>query len=135
VGRVLFRLKWQLAHCQCRICSKVERKDKMFAIKLDSLYKHVGRSKAKRNIGTNVKKGDWYHFKENMHAKNYKLLGFHSHGNVATQLANGMARENQRKVQFATILHLLQQGSPMQEYEAIKPLYEFLAIPKNSEKH
>jgi hypothetical protein len=46
-----------------------------------------------------------------------------------------MAGQNRRKVQFATILHLLQQGNPMQEYEAIKPLYEFLAMPKNSKKH
>jgi len=66
------------------------------------------------NIGTNVKKGDWYHFKDNRHAKNYKLLGFHSHGNDSTQLANGMVGENQRKVQFVTILHLLKQGGPMQ---------------------
>ncbi len=82
-----------------------------------------------------MKKGDWYHFKDNKHAKNYKLFGFCSHGNVATQLANGMAGENRIKVHFATILHLLQQGGPMQEYEAIKPLYEFLAMPKNNKKH
>ncbi len=83
-----------------------------------------------------MKKGDWFRgIEDNMHAKNYKLLGFCNHGNVVTQLANGMAEENQRKVQFVTILHLLQQGSPMQEYEAIKPLYEFLAIPKNNKKH
>jgi len=113
----------------------VEGKDKIFAIKLDSLCKHVGRNKVGRNIGTNVKKGDWYHFKDNRLAKNYKLFGFHSHGNVATQLANGMVGENQRKVQCATISHLLQQGGLMQEYEAIKPLYEFLAMPKNSKKH
>jgi len=69
---------------KCRICSEVEGKDKIFAIKLDSLCKHVGWNKAKKNIGTNVKKGDWYHFKDNRHAKNYVLLGFRSHGNVAT---------------------------------------------------
>jgi hypothetical protein len=65
----------------------VEGKDKIFATKLDSFYKHVGRSKAKRNIGTTVKMGDWYHFKD-------CRLGFCSHGNVATQLVNGMARKN-----------------------------------------
>jgi hypothetical protein len=35
----------------------VEEKDKIFIAKWDSLYKHVGRKKVKRNIGTNVKKG------------------------------------------------------------------------------
>jgi len=28
-------------------------------------------------------------------------------------------------VQFAKVLHLLQQGIPMQEFEAIKPQYKF----------
>jgi hypothetical protein len=70
------------------------------------------------------------------HHANVNILGFcRRHGNVATQLANGMVGENQRKVQFATILRLLQQGGPMQEYETIKLLYEFLAMPKNSKKH
>jgi hypothetical protein len=113
----------------------VEGKDQIFAIKLDSFCKHVGWNKVERNIGTNVKKGIGIILKDCRHAKNYKLFGFRSHGNVATQLANEMAGENQRKVQFATILHLLQQGGPMQKYETIKPLYEFLAVPKNSKKH
>jgi hypothetical protein len=46
-----------------------------------------------------------------------------------------MVKVNWKKVQFAIILHLLQQGSPMQEYEAIKPLYKLLAMPKNNKKH
>jgi hypothetical protein len=114
----------------------VEGKDQIFIIKWDSLCKHVGRKKAKRNIGTNVKKRDWYHFKDCKHAKNHKLFASCNQGNVVAQLANGMAGENLRKVvQFTTFLHLLQQGCPMQEYEAIRPLDELLAMPKNSKKH
>ncbi len=41
-----------------------------------------------------MKKGDWYHFKDCGHAKNHKLLAFHSHGNVGTQLANIMTKDN-----------------------------------------
>jgi hypothetical protein len=33
-------------------------------------------------------------------------------------------------VQFAIVLHLLQQGCPMQEFEAIKPQYKFLVSAK-----
>jgi hypothetical protein len=29
------------------------------------------------------------------------------------------------------VLHFLQQGYPLQEYEAIRPLYEFPTMPKN----
>ncbi len=47
-----------------------------------------------------------------------------------------MARENARKVvRFAIVLHLLQQGCPMLEYEALKPLIKFLQVSKNNKKH
>ncbi len=120
---------------KCRIYNEVERKDEIFDAKWDSFCKHVGQRKAEKNIGTNVKKGDWYFSKYCKHAKNHKLFTSHSYGNFATQPANGMARENRRKVvQLTIVLHLLQQGRPMQEYEVIKPLYEFLLLPKNSKK-
>jgi hypothetical protein len=38
-------------------------------------------------------------------------------------------------VQFATILHFLQQGCHMLKYDAMRPMYEFLAVPKTSKKH
>ncbi len=38
------------------ICTKVERKDKLFAPKWDSFCKHVGHTKANMNIGFDVKK-------------------------------------------------------------------------------
>jgi hypothetical protein len=48
----------------------VEGKDKVLFVKWDSLAKHVGRRKAAKDIGTNVKKRDWYYFKVCKHAKN-----------------------------------------------------------------
>jgi hypothetical protein len=62
------------------------------------------------------------------------LLASHSGQNIATQLGNGDAWEK-GIVQFATIFHLLEQGCPMLEYEAIKPLYEFLVVPTTNKKH
>ncbi len=41
-----------------------------------------------------MKKGDLHHFKDCEHAKNHKLLTYHSHGSVATQLTNGMTKDN-----------------------------------------
>jgi len=37
--------------------------------------------------------------------------------------------------QFAIVLHLLQQGCLMLEYEALKPLFKFLQVLKNCKKH
>jgi hypothetical protein len=57
------------------------------------LCKHASRKKAKKSIGTNVKKGDWYYSKDFKHAKNHKLLVSHSHEFVATQVTNGEVGE------------------------------------------
>jgi hypothetical protein len=41
---------------KCRVCAKVERKNKIFGVKWDSLCKHVGRRKVMKNMGFDVKK-------------------------------------------------------------------------------
>jgi hypothetical protein len=38
-------------------------------------------------------------------------------------------------MQFANVLHLLQQGCPTLEYESMRVLFEFLAVSKNNKKH
>jgi hypothetical protein len=49
------------------------------------------------------------------------------------QVTNGIVREKTRKlVQFTIVLHLLQQGCPMFEYESMmKVLFELLEVPRN----
>ncbi len=47
-------------------------------LKWISFYKHVGDKKVKKNIGTDVKKGDWYYLKVSTHAKNPNLFVFYS---------------------------------------------------------
>ncbi len=55
---------------------------------------------------------------------------------IVTQVTHGVVGDNARKVvQFATMLHLLQQGLPMLEYEALKPLFKFLQVQKTNNKH
>ncbi len=61
---------------------------------------------------------------------------FHGYESISIQVAHGVARENARKViQFATMLHLFQQGCLMLEYEALKFLFKFLHVLKNNKKH
>jgi hypothetical protein len=77
---------------------EVKRKDKLLLPKWDFLCKHVGRKKAKKNIRTNVKKGDWYYSKDYKHAKNHKLLVSYNHEFVATQVTNGEVGKKVQKV-------------------------------------
>jgi hypothetical protein len=47
----------------------MEGKDQLLLPKWDSLYKHASHKKPKKNIGIDVKKGDWYYSKVSRHAK------------------------------------------------------------------
>jgi hypothetical protein len=101
----------------------------LFTPKWYFLCKHASRMKVDKNIKTNVRKGDWYYSKNYRHVKNYKLHVSHNHESVVAQVANGLARKKVRRVmQFATILHLLQQGCPMMKYEVMNPIFEFLVL-------
>jgi hypothetical protein len=114
----------------------MEGKNKLLLPKWDFFYKHVGHRIFFKNIGINVKKGDWYYSKDSMHSKNYKLFVSRNHESIASQVAKGVVGEKGRKVvQFATMLHLLQQGHPMLEYEALKHLFQFLQMLENNNKH
>ncbi len=99
----------------------------MLFAKWDSLVKHVGYRKVAKDIGIDVKKGDWYYFKVCRHVENQKLFASRGCEFTTIQVAHGVVGENARKVvQFTIVLHLLQQGHPMLEYETLKLLFKFL---------
>ena len=54
---------------------------------------------------------------------------------VAQQLAVVKGERARKRIQFATILHLLQEGHPMLEYAALQPLLKFLEVPKLPRRH
>jgi hypothetical protein len=83
-----------------------------------------------------MKKGEWYYTKSCKHVKNHVKHASRNHQTIAYEVANGIARERARKVmQFTIVLHLLQHGHPMFEYESMKVFFEFLVVPKNNKKH
>jgi hypothetical protein len=85
----------------------VEGKDKLFAIKWDSLCKHVGCKKTQKNIGS-MKNGEWYYTMSCKHVKNHVKLVSCNHQTIAQQVTNGIARKITRKVvHFTIVLHLL----------------------------
>jgi hypothetical protein len=54
----------------------VDGKDKLLLSKWDFICKYAGNKKAKKNIGMDVKKWDWYYSKVFKHAKNKKIACF-----------------------------------------------------------
>jgi len=54
---------------KCKICSKIEHKNKLLAPKWDSLHKHASQRKTD-NLMRGVKKGEWYISNDCKHNKN-----------------------------------------------------------------
>jgi hypothetical protein len=70
-----------LHNVKCKICRHVEGKDKLLAIKWDSLCKQVGCKKAQKNIGS-MKKGESYYTKSCKNVKNHVKLASRNHQTI-----------------------------------------------------
>jgi hypothetical protein len=78
IGRIACRGRWNLAHCQMQGLYQGRRGKKKLVVKWDSFCKHVGRQKAERNMGSNVKKRDRFYSKVYKHAKNQIIFASYS---------------------------------------------------------
>jgi len=58
---------------KCKVCNKIEEKNKLLALKLDSLLKHGSRRKALIDIQRVYKTGEYYMNKYLVHIKNKQL--------------------------------------------------------------
>jgi hypothetical protein len=54
---------------------------------------------------------------------------------IAQQMASVKGERARKRQQFATVLHTLQEGRPMLEYQALRPLFTFLGVPHMSRNH
>lgn len=125
-GKVIY-IKW-------KVCSVIERRNKLLVPKLDFLWKHVGRRKAIiASIGVVV--GDFYYLKSNQHVFNEKTLCAKWHGfYLITSYWRGWWRRG-KLVQFAFIFHLISQSRPMIEYVQMQSLFTFFKVLKYPSKH
>ena len=63
----------KIRQVHCKICFDVEGRDKLLVPKLDSLYKHCSRRKAKTSFGK-VVAGKHYFLSNNVHVRNEKFF-------------------------------------------------------------
>lgn len=65
----------------CEVCTTIESKEKILVVKLDSLYKHAGRKKAKaKHLG--MAEGTIYYYMNFMHQRNGTLYVASLYSNV-----------------------------------------------------
>jgi hypothetical protein len=120
---------------KCKFFSEVEHKDKLLALKWNSLQKHVNKKKVDKPMKW-VKKIEWYISKNCKHSKNKTTYAFKSKEFVLQQMSNGLVGEKRKiLVQFATLFYTLKHGRPMLEYEVHKDLFEFFNLEKNPTMH
>lgn len=62
----------KISQVRYKMCIFVERQDKLLVVKIDFLWKHVGRCKALCDT-PKVKKGEYYYFGQNQHIRNEQI--------------------------------------------------------------
>ena len=103
-------------YVKCIVCTQITGKQKILTPKWDTLTKHGGKRKATRNMPNGIKKGQWYIANNCKHLRYERIYAGRNHVTVAQQLVVVKGERARKRIQFATILHLLQEGCPMLEY-------------------
>lgn len=120
---------------KCRVCFKIEVKDKLLVLKLDSLIKHSRMQKC-TIARPKVVVGKYSICPTNSHVKNEKLFATRGLDTIDVQLENGGKVERKKKyIQFVAIWHFLKQGHPMIDFERLKALFKFLKVENCPCKH
>jgi phage-related protein len=85
---------------RCKVCSKVQHKDRLFVLKFDNLSKHASKKKEKV-IKFSVQPGKFYFKKNSQHVKNEFIIACMPKENVFHLVMKGDGNyDNQKLVQF-----------------------------------
>jgi hypothetical protein len=122
---------------RCKVYTTIDKKPCLLVPKWDTLMKHEGRRKAKKDLSKlNVKKGEWYNSKSCKHKQNQTLFFTRTPTNVLQQVNKNTHLELERKkIQFANLFQILEANHPMVEYDKKKSLYSFFGVLKNPKMH
>jgi hypothetical protein len=147
-----FQLEWQarlpwaegvlsedgkLHMVRCRTCTMVDGREKLLATKLDTLLKHEGCRRATENMSAKgLKKGEVYVLKSCRHQQYSAIFAARKPNSILKQVnLFGTLERKKKKVQFASLFHILSQGRPLVHYESLEHLYEFLDVPNLPRMH
>ncbi|KAG0572981.1 hypothetical protein KC19_VG138700 [Ceratodon purpureus] len=120
----------------CLSCTSIRGQITTLAAKWDTLQKHAGKRKAKKDMPRiGVKEGQWFMDKNCKHARNERIWASRRSSTVIEQVCAVKGERARKRQQFATLLHLLHEGRLMAEYAALESLLTFLEVPKLPKKH
>jgi len=128
----------EIHRVKCIVCSTMKGKDVILGPKFDTFEKHARKTKAIQNMPhLGKKQREFYVNKKCSHAKNEVTYFQQNCITIARHvIQGGLKRERRRKrQQFVTILHMLQHGKLMLEFEVMKSLFSFLNFLMNPKNH
>jgi hypothetical protein len=101
--------------------SAIQGRPKLLLPKWDTVQKHAGHRRAFKDIEGVCKKGEYYFSSTCVHARNATLYASRGQRTVIELQRNENFRGDRacKKVQFATVFHVLSEGRPMIEYESM----------------
>jgi hypothetical protein len=147
-GRRKFQLSW-VARCpwaealeisgvtmvKCTTCSIATGKPTILALKIATLQLHQGNYTANRNMAGGVKKGDRYIASTCRHLKNERILASRGVRPIDEAVQDIVGEKARKRQQMGVIFHLLSTGRPMVDYSGIRPMLQFLGVPKLAKRH
>jgi hypothetical protein len=147
-GRRKFQLSW-VARClwaealeisgitmvKCTTCSIATGKPTILALKIATLQRHQGNYSANRNMAGGVKKGDRYIASTCRHLKNEQILASRGVRPIDEAVQDIVGEKTRKQQQMGVIFHLLSTGRPMVDYSGIRPMLQFLGVPKLTKRH
>jgi hypothetical protein len=121
---------------RCKVFSKINGKAKMFAPKIESLHKHVGKKKALMVVLGVCGAREYYMSKDSVHAKNETwLYAIARKDSTFKQAYHAVVGKKKKKLmQFSTCFHMLVEGRPMTNFESMNKLLHFLDGPRTFQK-
>jgi len=73
---------------KCKVCTKIDGKEKLLAPKLDNLWKHNGKRKALGTISRVFKVGEYDMNKDSVHVKSERLYCSIKKDTIANQICH-----------------------------------------------
>lgn len=118
----------EVPHVKCKVCSRIEGREKLLAPKINSLLKHVRRRKTTKE-GDCLPMGQFFQNDDCQHMKNKRLHTMRHIDKVLNLVVASVVVESiKKKMQFAMLFHLLTMGKPITGYGNMRILFKYMRI-------
>jgi hypothetical protein len=96
---------------------------------------HEGNYTVEKNMPGGVKKGEKFVNNNCRHLRNERTLATRGVRPIDEAIQDIVGEKARKQQQMGIIFHLLSTGRPMVDFSSIRPMLQFLAVPKLAKRH